>query len=54
MFDILTNFSYLCIVKIKMEMMLPREEKDSPTCTKKIGHVRAQNDIGIETLNINN
>jgi len=35
-------------------MMLPREEKDSPTCTKKIGHVRAQNDIGIETLNINN
>jgi len=29
--------------------MLPREEKDSPTCTKKISHVRAQNDIGIET-----
>ena len=33
----------------KMEMMLPREEKDSPTCTKKIGYVRAQNDIGVKT-----
>ena len=42
MFDILTKFSYLCIVKIKMEMMLPREEKDSPTCTKKIYHVWPQ------------
>ena len=48
----MTKFSYLCIVKMKMEMTLPHEEKDSPTCTKKIGHVRAQNDIGIETLNI--
>jgi len=44
----LTNFSYFCIVEIKMEMMHPREEKNSPTCTKKIGHVRAQNDIGVE------
>ena len=35
-------------------MMLSREEKDYPTCTKKIGHVRAQNDIGVKTLNINN
>ena len=32
----MTKFSYLCIVKMKMEMMLPHEEKDSPTCTKKI------------------
>ena len=32
----MTKFSYLCIVKIKMEMTLPREKKDSPTCTKKI------------------
>ena len=30
--------------------MLPREEKDSPTYTKKIGHTRAQNNIGVETL----
>ena len=34
----MTKFSYLCIVKIKIEMMLPREEKDSPTCTKKMCH----------------
>ena len=34
--------------------MLPREEKDSPTCTKKIGHMRAQNDIGVRQVKCEN
>ena len=39
----MTKISYLCIVKIEIEVMLPREEKDSPTCTKKISHTWPQN-----------
>ena len=39
----MTKISYLCIVKMKMEMRLPHEEKDSPTCTKKIYLTRPQN-----------
>ncbi len=38
----MTKISYLCIVMIKMEMVLPSEEKDSPTCTRKNCHVWAQ------------
>ena len=41
----MTKISYLCIVMIKMEMVLPREEKDSPTCTRKICHVWAQKSL---------
>ena len=38
----MTKISYLCIVKMKMEMTLPREGKQSSTCTRKICHVWAQ------------
>ncbi len=35
-------------------MMLPREEKDSPTCTKKIGHVQAKcKNVTIKKFNNN-
>ena len=38
----MTKISYLCIIKIQIEMILPREGKQSSTCTRKICHVWAQ------------
>ena len=33
----------------EIEITLPREKKDSPTCTKKISHVWQQINIDLET-----
>ena len=41
----MTKISYLCIIKIQIEMILPREGKQSSTCTRKICHVWAQKSL---------
>ena len=45
----MTKFSYLCIVKIKIEMMLPSEEKILPRALRKSPTRGRKINIEIET-----